>query len=466
MKNTKIITTIGPNSEGDRTLAKLIESGANIFRFNMKHGEISWHNEVIERAQKIANEKHFPLGIMIDLQGPEIRISLEGDLIELEEKEEVYFSSNFIEEEKVIKVSNPKVLKKLKQGDKLLIDDGFYEFKVLNNENGQVLAQTIRGGRISDHKGLNIPSQKLDLPSLIKEDLEKLDLAAKREIDYIALSFTRTKTDIQRLKEEMKKRDIKAEIIAKIENGSALENLDEIIDEADGIMIARGDLGIETPLEEIAYWQKEIIKRCRKKKTPVIVATQMLESMTENPLPTRAEVTDVANAIFNGTDAVMLSGETATGDYPIEAVKAMNRIITFNEPGADLNSINFKLNNSTDLLMNTAVRMIERANQLDFQAILVFTKDGATPKLISSLRPKIPIYAITNKKELVEKLTICYGITDKYTVFKNEDLKKPDKVISKLKEEGELKRGKKVLIFKAQHWERPNLSNTLTILEV
>jgi pyruvate kinase len=466
MKKTKIITTIGPVSEDEETMSKLIDNGANVFRFNMKHGETSWHNDIIGKAQKIAAKKNIPLGIMIDLQGPEVRINTKNEFIEVKKGEKVYFETEFSSDKKTIKVPDKEVLKLLKPGSKLLIDDGFYEFEVIENKDGSVLTKAVRGGKIKDRKGLNIPSHKLNLPSLIKDDLKKLDLAAKREIDYIALSFTRTKEDVQKLKEEMKKRNIDAHIIAKIENRSALQNLEEIIKEADGIMVARGDLGIETPLEEIAYWQKKIINKCRELKTPVIVATQMLQSMTENPIPTRAEVTDVANAIFNGTDAVMLSNETAIGKYPIESIKAMRKIILYNEKGVDFEPLTLKPKNASDLIMRSAVEMLKNSGEVNFSAVLVFTKDGQTAKQVSSLRPGIPIFAITDKKEIIERLNICYGIESKYTVFEENLLKNPNKIIENLKKDGLLEKGKKVLLVQAQHWELPKLSKELTIVSV
>ncbi|MGM0439124.1 MAG: pyruvate kinase [Patescibacteria group bacterium] len=466
MKRTKIITTIGPASQDDETLSKLIDAGANVFRFNMKHGETSWHSKIIEKAQKIADEKNIPLGMMIDLQGPEVRINTKNDFIKVERGEEIYFKTSFDSEKKTIKVPDKDLLNLLKEGSKLLIDDGFYEFEVVENNNGEVLAKSLRSGRIGDRKGMNIPAHKLNLPSLIKDDLKKLDLAAKREIDYVALSFTRTKEDVKRLRKEMKKRGIDAHIVAKIENKSALENLEKIIKEADGVMVARGDLGIETPLEEIAYWQKKIITKCREMKTPVIVATQMLQSMTDNPIPTRAEVTDVANAIFNGTDAVMLSNETAMGKYPIESVKAMKKIIAYNEKGTTFEPISSEPETSSDLIMRSAVEMLEKSGKVNFEAVLVFTKDGETAKQVSSLRPKLPIFAITNKKEVIEKLNICYGIENRYTVFNEELLKNPNKIIEQLRKEGLLKKGKKVLMVQAQHWDLPELSKALTIVNV
>ncbi len=466
MKRTKIIATIGPASEKEDILSDLMDAGANVFRFNMKHGEIEWHNKVIKRAQKIANEKNSPIGIMVDLQGPEIRIKTKEESLPVKEGEKIYFGTIFSKKMKSIKVEDEGIIDLLDPDDKILIDDGFYTFVVLKKENGGVIAKSTRNGTIKNRKGLNLPSKKLKLPSLIEDDLKKLELAAKREIDYIALSFTRTAEDIEILKKEMKKRDISAHIIAKIENSSALQNLDEIIETADGIMVARGDLGVETPLEGIPYWQKEIIQRCRERKTPVIVATQMLQSMTENPLPTRAEVTDVANAIFNGTDSVMLSNETAMGKYPVESLKSMQRIIKYNEQGDDLIPMKFTAANASDLLMKAAVDILKNPGEVSFDAILVFTKDGETAKQVSAFRPNLPIFAITNKKEIIERLSICYGVIEEYTVFNKETLKKPNEIIQKLKKRELLEKGKKILLVQAQRWELPELSDALTIVSV
>ncbi len=466
MKKTKIIATIGPASADEKTLKELLKNGANVFRFNMKHGEISWHNQTIEKAQKVANKMNIPLGIMIDLQGPEIRIETKDEGLEIEKGDKISFTTSFSENQKEVKVSDIKIIEKLEKGDKIMIDDGFYQFDVIENNGHKVIAKAQRNGYIKNKKGLNIPSQKLDLPSLVDADLKKLDMAAKQKIDYIALSFTRNIEDIKVLREEMKKRKINANVVAKIENLSALKNLDSIIEEADGIMVARGDLGIETPFEEIAFWQKEIIKKSRKLRTPVIVATQMLQSMTINPIPTRAEVTDVANAIFNGTDAVMLSEETALGNYPIEAVEAMNKIITFNEKGTDFLPLEIEPSNASDLLMKAAVDILNNPGKVSFGAILVFTKDGKTAKQVSSLRPNIPIFAISDKKEIIERLMISYGIENQYTVFEKEKLEHPEEIIEELAKKGLLKKGEEALVLQAQHWDLPELSKALTIVTI
>lgn len=466
MKKTKIVATIGPASEEEEILSEIIEAGANVLRFNMKHGEVSWHSNVIQKAQKLAREKDHPLGIMIDLQGPEIRVETKkGKAIQVAKGEEVAFETEF-STNKSVKLSDQETIDLLEKGDSILIDDGFYKFKVTGKEDGKVKAKAERDSVIEHRKGMNIPDKKLNLPSLIEEDLEKLDLAAKQEIDYIALSFVRSKEDISTLREEMAKRKINGQVIAKVENRTALQNIDEIIKEADGIMVARGDLGIETPLEGIAYWQKKIIQKCREEETPVIVATQMLQSMTENPLPTRAEVTDVANAIFNGTDAVMLSNETAMGDYPVESVKAMNRIIRYNEPEGDFSLPERKPKSTADMLIRASVGLLREADNSSIKAVLVFTKDGDTARKIASYRPQVPIFAISDDKEAIEKLTVCYGVQSHYTVFDQKELVDPEKIIDYFKKNSLIEKGEKVLLVKAQRWEIADFSNSLTILEV
>ncbi len=466
MKKTKIIATVGPTCENEEVLDQMIDAGANIFRFNMKHGTTEWHSNAIKRAQKVADGKKFPLGIMIDLQGPEVRIDLKEDFIEVEKGEEITFTNSPDGDSKEIGVPEKGVLEYLEPGDIILIDDGFYEFVVSKTTKNKILAISQRGGKIGNRKGLNVPSHKLNMPALIDADLNNLDMGAKNEIDFVALSFTRTAEDIENLRLEMEKRNLDAHVIAKIENRSALQNLEEIITAADGVMVARGDLGIETPLEGIPHWQKKIIQKARELRTPVIVATQMMQSMVENPIPTRAEVTDVANAIFNGTDAVMLSNETAAGKYPVEAVRAMNKIIIYNEQDVDYSPLDIEAKDSSDLIMKAAVDILKNPGEVSFSAVLVFTKDGKTAKQVSSLRPRIPVFAISDKKEVIEKLTICYGIESYYSVFDKKTLERPNEIIADLRDKGFLEKGKKALLVQAQHWDLPEFSRALTIVKV
>ncbi len=463
-RSTKIVATIGPATEDDYILSRAIDGGADVLRFNMKHGQISWHGDVIGRAQKLAEEKKKSLGIMIDLQGPEIRIKTKDEKKVLVEKdEEVNLGVEFIGEDSII-ISNSEIIELLETGDRVLIDDGFYGFTVSSKDKNGVKIKADRDSVLKHRKGMNIPARKLNLPSLIEDDLKKLDLATRKEVDYIALSFTRTAKDVSVLRDEMEKRDIKAQIIAKIENKTALENIDEIIETADGIMVARGDLGIETPLEGIAYWQKKIIEKCRLKNTPVIVATQMLQSMTENPIPTRAEATDVANAIFNGTDAVMLSNETAIGKYPLESIKMMTRIIAYNEGEGCAPISNNQFSGPKEMIMKVSVDLIKSCQESSIKSILVFTEDGETVKKLSSKRPGIPIFAITDSEDVIEELSVCYGVQNEYTVFTEKELKNPENILKELVKRGLLEKGERTLLVRDKRWQVPEFSNSLTVV--
>ena len=327
-KFTKNVATIGPVTETEEVIAKLIDAGMNVARFNTKHSTPAWHQERIARVRQVAKEKGVSVGILLDLQGPEIRINLpEEKPFALIEGETCVFTHD-VDSQAAKKVLIPKnVVETLQVGNMVLLDDGFCELEVVAKEANALILKALSPCTVKHRKTMNIPGITIDMPSLVPADYEQLDGADKSDlIDFVGLSFVRNKQDIDFLREELKKRKIKAQIAAKIETQAALDNLDEIIEAADVVMVARGDLGVEVPYEELSYWQKNIITACRLAAKPVITATQMLKSMVDQPRPTRAEVSDVANAIYYGTSAIMLSGETAVGKHPIEAVEAMSKI--------------------------------------------------------------------------------------------------------------------------------------------
>ncbi|KKP29270.1 MAG: Pyruvate kinase [Candidatus Nomurabacteria bacterium GW2011_GWF1_31_48] len=296
---TKIVATIGPASDTEEIIEHLIEAGVNVFRFNTKHGTTQWHEERIKRVQQIANKLGKDIGILMDLQGPEIRLeTFDKKPIFVERGETLKITVEPTEKFKSICIPRKEVFEALNKGDQILIDDGSIELKVTSVSESLIEAVTEDPGEIGHRKGVNFPGVRVDLPSLIKDDLEKLSMAGVNKVDFVALSFCRTKMDVENLRKELEKRKMKSMVVAKIESREALDNIDEIIEAADGIMVARGDLGVEVPIEELAYWQKKIIEKCRVRNKPVITATQMLQSMIENLRPTRAEATDVANAVL------------------------------------------------------------------------------------------------------------------------------------------------------------------------
>lgn len=467
MRKTKIVATIGPASESEETLEQLIEAGVNVFRFNMKHGTVEWHEERIKRVQSIADKLNKRIGILIDLQGPEIRISTPNKMpIEVQKGEEILFCKTDVPDPKYVVVPHQIVFDVLEIGDTILIDDGFLEFSVVNKTSNSLMAKALDNYTVENHKGMNLPGKEIDLPSLIHSDLLKLDMATKSKVDFVALSFSRTRRDIETLREEMEKRGLDAQVIAKIESKQAIDNIDDLIEASDGIMVARGDLGVEVPIEQLAYLQELIVQKCRESKRPVIVATQMLQSMINAPRPTRAEATDVANAVFDGTDAIMLSGETASGNYPVKAVEAMAKIARFNEGKSSRKEFEMPITNNTEFIVEAAMEILDKAEVLEIKKIIVFTQTGFTAKAMSSYRLPVEIIAVTNDSKIVEYLTLSYGVRGFKTDFPTGEFKISEEILKELISNKILTKGETVLIIHGQHWQRPGLTNALVLHEV
>lgn len=468
-KMTKIIATIGPASDSEELIKKLILSGVNIFRFNMKHNIPDWHLERIDRVQKVADNLKIKIGILIDLQGPEIRIETKDQQdIDLTKDQTVVFCNEFsqVPNGSCIRIAHDVVLEALEVGDTFSIEDGFHTFEVVNKTEPTVLEAKIQHpGVVKHRKSLNLVGKDVALPSLIEEDLEKLDKTAKSKIDFVALSFVRTKEDIDILRSEMTKRGLKAEIVAKIESQKGIENIDEIIETTDSVMIARGDLGIEVPMEQISYLQKLLIEKCRNKNKPVIVATQMLQSMIDNPLPTRAEAADVANAVYDRTDCVMLSGETATGKYPVRAVDYMQRIIRFNED--KLARINHfpEFTDQTHAISKAALAMLEPESGVKVDLVLLITESGYTARVFSSYRPNVPVLALSANEKTVEYLTMSYGVMPRFVARSFEGMASLQKAVENVKEEGLIKEGDKVLVVYGNKLMRAGATNALIVLD-
>lgn len=309
-KRTKIVATIGPSSESPEMMLKLMTLGVNVFRFNMKHGDVEWHKKFIKQAREISTSNNYDLGILIDLQGPEIRIkTFNQKILNIKKNDQIKFTSNIDmlnDNENIIYTSSKNVISSLEKGDRIVIDDGALFLRVEESSSEFVTLVSESDSPLKNNKSMNLIGKDIDLPSLTEDDKNRLTVAEQEKVDFIALSFVREKKDLEFLKEEMKNRNIEAKIVSKIESQKGINNIDEIIDNSYAIMVARGDLGIETPIEGITYIQKILIKKCRIKSKPVIVATQMLESMINSKFPTRAEAADVSNAVFDHTDAVML----------------------------------------------------------------------------------------------------------------------------------------------------------------
>jgi pyruvate kinase len=444
-KLTKIVATLGPATETEEIMKELILAGMNIARFNTKHGTPEWHLERIRRVKKVAKELNKPVGVLLDLQGPEIRINLKNEeSFNLEKDEKAKFVTTDPGEKEM---NIPQiVVDAIQVGDLVSVDDGICEFKVTDKNEKSLTAQATSDCVVKHRKTMNTPGIVIDMPSLIDNDLVQLDNMTDKDIDFIGLSFVRNAKDIAILKDELKKRDLHADIISKIENQAALDNLDEIIEASDGIMVARGDLAVEVPFEQLAYWQKLIIEKSRAAGKPVITATQMLESMTFSPRPTRAEVSDVANAIYDGTDAVMLSGETTLGKYPVKCVETQSKIASFNEPYAENYLWEFAGEDCISAITCAAFNLLEhRPDNVD--KMILLTRTGRTAKIFSRFRPGIQVKALTANEHAFNKLSLTFGIDPVLTNPEFFHYQTEDELLNNLKEQKVVQKGERVLII-------------------
>lgn len=428
-KRTKIVATIGPACESPAVLKQMIMAGMNVARLNFSHNTHESHKMLVERLRRVSKELKTPIGIMQDLQGPKIRVGelkkpikiLAGEILVLywEQQESLITGKKGINVLKKFKAKHflPAqfpVAKYAKKGKTILINDGIIELKTLDVKGNFVLAEAETDGVIETHKGINFPGAKIDLPSLTDKDIENLKFGLSLNVDMVALSFVASHRDVLKLKKTIKKfNKNKSEpwVIAKIEKEEAVNNFDKILKVADGIMIARGDLGLEMPQEEVPIIQKEIIAKCLKVGKPVIVATQMLESMIKNPRPTRAEVSDVANAVIDNTDAVMLSGETAYGAYPVKVVETMKKIIEVTQKSSFDNLpddfFDEHYNTKADAVASAAHELAKNANA---KAIIAASFSGFTARMIARHRPdNIEIVVVTNQVDVQNKMSLVWG---------------------------------------------------------
>ena len=471
MSKTKIIATIGPASDSEKMIEFLIKKGVAGFRFNMKHNSHQWHKARIQKVRKIAYFLKKPVAILMDIQGPEVRVGyLPGKKIILRKGEVVRLTHAYQEGKgKIITIDSHFLLKSLKKGNKVLLDDGRLSLLILEKEKDRLKARVLRGGTLQERKGVNFPETEVGLPTLTKKDRENISLAAKLDVDFIALSFVRTEKDILILKNYIKKLNFSAGVIAKIETKKAIENFEEIINSSDGVMVARGDLAIELAFEQVPFFQKEIIRSARNLGKPVIVATEMLESMVKSPQPTRAEISDVANAVYDSADSVMLSAESASGQYPKEAVETMSRVAAFIETKRPKDKVLIK---ETDDITEAMVMAAWRLSQSDFaqqekmKAFVVLTDSGRTAKLLSRYRPKLPILAVTNNKKIRNQLSICFGVKPFYLWFPEGTLHSVRRVIKFLKTRKFLRKGEKVILIHGESWGTIGRTNTVRVQEI
>ncbi len=410
MRRTKIICTIGPKTESEEAIREMALNGMNIARLNMSHGNSEWNSMVMKRIRKVCHDNVFPVGLMIDTQGPEIRTSAnieigleEGDIFKIA----VSSACDIQEGEKHTFVDYENLIKKVKKGDTILIDDGLIALKALNIEPYHITCKVLNKGKLGSRKSINLSGIRTDLPSITKKDKEDIKLGIENNADFIAQSFVRRKQDVIEMRNLLKELGSSAMIIAKIEDQEGINNMDKIIQEADGIMVARGDLGVEIPFEEIPIVQKLIVKKCTEAGKPVIVATHFLESMIINPRPTRAEVTDVANAVFEKADCIMLSGETTKGAYPIKCVQTMHKIAKNVQSELSFDAAqSIKTKDVKEAITHGACI---NAENLDAKAIIVFTKSGKLLSLVTKNRPNTDIFAFTDQDYVRGRLMINWS---------------------------------------------------------
>ncbi len=445
-QKTKIIATIGPASSSKEMLTELVKAGVNVFRLNFSHGTHEQHQQVINYILEINKEYNLHIGILADLQGPKLRVGkIENNALEIQPGDILTFvNKECIGTKEMIYMSYDHFAQDVKPGEKVLVDDGKIVLQVLStNQKDEVKLKVLFGSVLSSNKGVNLPETKVSQPSLTHKDIEDLNYVLTQPINWIALSFVREADDIRDVHRRIAEKGHFAKVIAKIEKPEAIRNIKEIIKVSDAIMIARGDLGVEFPIEKLPGIQKMIIQRCIQKSKPVIVATQMMESMITNPSPTRAEVTDVANAVLDGTDAVMLSGETSVGDHPSLVVDAMRKIITEAERHYHMQGKRAQPDPQSetflsDVLCLGAPRLAEEVNA---KAILGLTVNGYTAFRMSSYRPKPKIHIFSDKPHMLNTLSLVWGVRCYlYTKFTTTDETFED-LNQILKDEGVVKTG-------------------------
>jgi len=469
-KATKIVATIGPATESETVIEQLIHAGMNVARFNTKHGTPEWHRERILRVKSVASRLDVPIAILIDLQGPEIRIQTPGEQpIEIQENERVTFATTQHTAEKTIIIPQAVIDAEV-EGNTLIIDDGLGEFVIVGKNADSLIAEAKNACSIGHRKSLNTPGVVINMPPLVEQDYMHLDAATNDLVEYVGLSFVRNAQDVHNLREELNKRNLMANIVAKIENQSALDHLNEIVLATDVVMIARGDLGVEVAFEELIHWQKTIIKLCLEQAKPVITATQMLKSMVNFPYPSRAEVSDVANAVYDGTDAVMLSEETTIGKYPVKAVAAQAKIVAYNEQFAKPNTIEPPdidasqwLTHAVSLLLKTSG---DPSKSLVIDRVVCFSETGTTAKQLARFRRIRRIDVVTDSQLTYHQLSLVYGIQPWIISLENENLSDTQGVVAQLATHGIAKSGEVVLLIHGSHWKQPNMTNVLKIVSI
>jgi len=470
-KRTKIVATLGPASANKEVLTSMIAKGVDVCRLNFSHGSQEDHLKVIHTIREINAEYHTNIGILADLQGPKIRIGKmkEGGAVLLNGAQVEITTKELIGDESRVYITYENFPKDVREGEIILLDDGKIQLRVLrSNQQDTVWCQVVHGGVLTSRKGVNLPNTKVSIPSLTEEDLNNLHFVLEHDVEWIGMSFVRTADDIVKLKEAIRAKGKSARVIAKIEKPEAIENIDAIIAATDGIMVARGDLGVEMPMEDVPVLQKMIVSKCRGAAKPVIIATQMLESMITTPRPTRAEVNDVANSVLDGADAVMLSGETSVGEFPEIVIETMSKIIVHVErtsyPYYSLKkTVHGNESMIPDAICGSSVYLAEKTNA---SAIVAMTYSGYTAFEISSYRPDANIYIFTGNQVLLNTLSLLWGVkTFFYDKFESTDGSIHD-VNSLLKAKKLVQSGQIVINTASTPLHKKGKTNTIKVTEM
>ncbi len=467
MRKTKIVCTLGPSTDNYTTLKKLIRAGMSVARLNMSHGDHDEHARRIEMVKRARKELDVPVAILMDTRGPEIRIkTFKSGRVVLEEGATFTLTTNEIEgDENAVSVTYPDFPKHLKEGDSVLLNDGMIELKVDEISESEVKCTVVDGGELTDRKSINLPGVEIDMPYLSSSDRDDIRFAVEEDADYIALSFVRSADDVRQVKNLLTLCGGEhIQLISKIENRQGVNNAQEILDLSDGIMVARGDMGVEIPFEELPHIQKQLIKKCYSSGKKVITATQMLESMIHNPRPTRAEISDVANAIYDGTSAIMLSGETAAGKYPVESVKTMAKIAEKTENSIDyrkrFRSSDFKIANIVDAVSHSTCAA---AFDLNAKAIITVSQSGYTARKVSRFRPECVIIAATTSEKGYNQLALNWGVLPVRSAVQSS----PDEVFRHAAtcalNTGVVKQGDLAVLVGSSEVNKSGFSNTMRI---
>ena len=470
MRKTKIICTIGPASESEEKLRELMIAGMNVARFNFSHGSHEEHKKKFDRVIKISNELGIPVATLLDTKGPEIRLKdIEGGKTELVAGQKfILTTEDILGNNEKVSITYKNLKNDISAGTTILIDDGLIEMVVDSIEETDIICTVVNGGPISNHKGVNVPGAVLSMPYISEVDRSDIMFGCDMGFDFIAASFVRCKEDILEVRKILDEHNSHMKIIAKIENMQGIGNLEDILTVSDGIMVARGDMGVEIPMEEVPVVQKRMIKMAEAQGKHVVTATQMLESMIKNPRPTRAEVADVANAIYDGTTAIMLSGESAAGLYPVEAVKTMSQIAERAEQDIDYNSRMKRREHIDSFDVTTAISHATCTTAMDLKAaaIITVTISGFTAGMISRYKPSCPIIACSVSPRICRQLSLSWGVTPIWIAREStaEDLF--DEAVRAAEEAGYIKKGDKVVLTAGVPLGVSGRTNMLRVVEV